>query len=117
MTETQAEVMTKIEAVAKSRGESVDQFMAGDFGTFWNDKFYSAEPEPEANAQIPESAHYEKAASIPETSGFTLLREEARRLLVKDQTLTEAQAVVKASELYPELTARHVEEIRKVARG
>ncbi|CAN5488613.1 hypothetical protein BH20ACT21_BH20ACT21_22040 [soil metagenome] len=46
-----------------------------------------------------------------ETSGFTLLRDRARDLQ-KGTDLSEAQAITKAAEQYPDLAASHMSEMR-----
>ena len=112
MSETQPEVLDMIEAVAKGRGEPVNQFMDSEFGAYWSHRYYTAQPDEPVVVETPK-----KAASIPDTNAFSLLRARAKELLAKDGTLTEAQAITKASEIFPDLTARHVAEIRKVARG
>lgn len=113
MSESQAEVVAMIEAVSQNRGEDVARFMDSQFGAYWSDRYYRAEPdEPVPSGQATSS--YVEAASIPETSGFTLLRASAKELLVKDRSLTLAQAVNKAAQLHPELVASHQQEIREI---
>jgi len=57
--------------------------------------------------------HYEKSAPI-ETSAFTILQEEARRLRKQDNDLSDEQAVVKAAQLHPDLVASHQAAMRRV---
>lgn len=106
--ETQTEVLSKIEAVAKSRNESVDVLMDGPHGHFWAEQYYKAEPD----VQPVETTH--KQAPVVETSAFTLLQEEAKRLRKADNDLSVEQAVVKAAQLHPELAQSHQEEMRRV---
>jgi len=84
----------------------LNTFLDSDCGTYWSSRYYSADPD----VVVVEPIH--KQEHIVETSGFTRLREEARRLQKGD--MTEAQAIAKACELHPDLAASHINEMRSI---
>ena len=45
MTESQTEVMDLIQKTADNRNESVSELMDSSFGSYWNTRFYRAEPD------------------------------------------------------------------------
>ena len=104
MKETQAEVLTMIETVAKNRGENMAIFMDSNYGSYWNDRYYRAAPD----------VQQELEAAMPETNGFVLLRARARGLLQKDSGLSGQMAIVKAAELHPDLVESHEQEMRGI---
>ena len=111
--ETQSQVAEMVTTVAKSQGVSVNVLMASDYGMYWKQRYDAAELDTPTLVKPTR-----KEAPVVETNGFTLLQARAKELLVKNSTMTEAQAVVKASEMFPDLTTRHTDEIRKaIAQG
>ncbi|MGI8514609.1 MAG: hypothetical protein ACR2NT_05610 [Acidimicrobiia bacterium] len=103
MNETQAEVLTLIETVAKNRGENMAIFMDSNDGTYWTDRYYRAAPDVQ-----------QKQAPVVETNGFILLREEAHRLRKQDNDLSAEQAIMKAAQLHPDLVESHETEMRGI---
>lgn len=113
MNETQAEVLTMIETVAKNRGENVAIFMDSNYGNYWTNRYYRAEPDVQQELEAG-TPTYEKTAAMPETNGFVLLRARARELLQKDSGLSEQMAIMKAAELHPDLVESHETEMRGI---
>ena len=112
MSEHQAEVLAMIETVAKNRGENVAIFMDSNYGNYWTNRYYRAEPDMQQELEAG-TPTYEKTAAMPETNGFVLLRARARELRKKDSGLSEQMAIMKAAELHPELAQSHQEEMRR----
>ncbi|MDQ3217581.1 MAG: hypothetical protein M3Q18_07020 [Actinomycetota bacterium] len=113
MSEHQAEVLAMIETVAKNRGENVAIFMDSNYGNYWTNRYYRAEPDMQQELEAG-TPTYEKAAARPETNGFVLLRARARELLQKDSGLSEQKAIMKAADLHPDLVESHEAEMRRV---
>jgi len=113
MSERQAEVLTMIETVAKNRGENVAFFMDSNYGNYWTNRYYRAEPDMQQEIEAG-TPTYEKTAAMPETNGFVLLRARARGLLQKDSGLSGQMAIVKAAELHPDLVESHEQEMRGI---